>query len=412
MISSAKINWQMPFIMNMLPALMALTLFAIPISSTAKSICIPLVVFYVIAHPEYRQDLRRLFAESWCKAAFLIFLLSLLACIWSPATAHDKFLIVEKYSKLLYLPLLVAAFREHKTRMMAIHAFLIAMALTGLLSLITYLGFDSGRPVDFVFRNHIMTGHMMVFASYLCAWLCRQETRMSWRILYGLGIILFTYQTLFISTGRTGYVLYALLMVLFVQQHFKWPRQVLFALLLGGSLFALSYSLSPTMHENLKACFTDLENYKKENKNTDIGYRLQFHQFAQHLFLQSPYWGKGTGSFTHFFAQEKPVPSWTHRLLEPHSQYWLLAVEFGALGFAALLFFLVSLLNAILRLPTLRSVALALLLPFILGNFFDSLLLYSGSGYFFLSFMALCLAEGYWTRNSPTRLSYCERSQV
>ena len=63
------------------------------------------------------------------------------------------------------------------------------------------------------------------------------------------------------------------------------------------------------------------------------------------------------------------------------------------LGVLALLLFFGSLLVASGSLTTLRPLAYAVLLPFIAGNLSDSLLFYSGTGYFFILFMALCLGE-------------------
>jgi len=46
-----------------------------------------------------------------------------------------------------------------------------------------------------------------------------------------------------------------------------------------------------------------------------------------------------------------------------------------------------------MRLNGTRPWALAMMLSFVVGSVTDSLLFYSGSGYFFILFMALCLSE-------------------
>jgi hypothetical protein len=53
----------------------------------------------------------------------------------------------------------------------------------------------------------------------------------------------------------------------------------------------------------------------------------------------------------------------------------------------------VALISASRRLEVMKPFAFALLMPFIIGSFTDSLLFYSGCGYFFLALMALCLGE-------------------
>ncbi len=103
--------------------------------------------------------------------------------------------------------------------------------------------------------------------------------------------------------------------------------------------------------------------------------------------------GNGSASFQYLYHEENPIPARGRELLEPHSQYWLIAAEWGILGLAALTFFFAGLWIACWRLKTMRPLAMAIFLPFVLACYTDSLLLYSGTGYFFLMMMALCLGE-------------------
>ena len=301
--------------------------------------------------------------------------------------------MIGKYSKLLYLPILAVGFHDTKTRWWGMHAFLAAMWITSVLSVGQSLGWfgSSGAAADQVFRNHIMTSHMMAFAAYLSAWLFL-KVRTRWRWGYIVLVILFSYQLLFINTGRMGYVTYAVLMVLFFVQTCPWKKAI-GAVLLGTLLLLVGYYQSTTMQTHVQAAITDYRDYHHNHKDSSIGYRLQFHAFARHLFQKHPWLGNGTGSFTASYRQETPVASWSRRLLEPHSQYWLVAVELGVVGMLALLYFLGSLLWASFQLQEMRSLAFAIMLPFMIGNLSDSLLFYSGSGYFFLMGMALCLGE-------------------
>ncbi len=392
MISTIKATRNRWPIESFVPILLAATLFAVPLSSSAKSILMPLALGLLLFAPAYRQDLADLIYKPWCQASLLLFFMALLACSWSPASNHEKILVLEKYTKLLYFPILVVGFRDPNARRTAMYAFLGAMGLTCLFSILKFLGIlhFNGPDPGTVFRNHIMAGHMMGFSAYLSAlFFIRQRGRI--RVIYATLLVLFSYQLLFISSGRTGYVVYLMLMVLLMVQVLSWRKAAL-AILLGLSLVTVSYFNSTVMHERVGTAFSNWQHYQ-ENKNTPIGHRMQFHEFAKNLYQRHPWIGNGTGSFTYSFREEKPVPSWWWTLLEPHSQYWLVAAEFGSVGVLLLLFFFGSLLLASFRLQSMRAVAFALILPFMVGNLSDSLLFYSGSGYFFLLFMALCLGE-------------------
>ncbi len=370
-------------------------LFAAPVSSSAESIFIVLALVFILITPDYRAGLRPLLFSPWCLSGFFLFLFSLLGCTWTSASAHDALVIVGKYSKLLYLPLFVIGFRDRETRLLATHAFILAMLLTCIISLlkvahlINYHGEDPG----YVFRNHIMTGYMMAFAAYLCAFLSI-KTKGKLGLLYGILTLLFSYQVLFLGTGRTSYLIYLVLMVLLMWHVFSW-RQAVVAGLVVCSLFTVIYHESEIMQHRAQEAVSDWNAYHHDGeKNTPVGFRLQFHAYAHTLFNRHPWIGNGTSGFSDTFKREHPVPGWGPVLFEPHSQYWLVAADSGMVGLVLFALYFGCLFLASATKNEARPIAIALLVSFLLGSLFDSLLLYAGTGYFFLLFMALCLAEG------------------
>lgn len=377
--------------------LLAATLFVIPLSSTAKSIFVVLTLSVILVVPQYRQKIRQQFSNGWCWAAVLVFLVAVIASFWSSASVHAILVTIEKYSKLLFLPVFVAGFSAPFARKLGLHGFLLAMVLTCILSIVWMMGWLNLPAVEGggIFRNHIMTGFMMAFAAYVSGFLFIQSSSdLAWmpRVGYLFLTILFTYHVFFINNGRTGYVIYLMLMVLLMIQTFSF-RQAIIGIVFGCSLLAISFYQSPVMQEAIKKAIVDCQMYQKNEKDTNIGYRLQFHDYAHVLWQRSPWFGNGTASFAYSFHKDNPIPSRGGQLLEPHSQYWLMASEFGAFGLCALLLFFISLLIASFRLKTQSALAQGLLLPFIVGNLSDSLLFYSGTGYFFIVLIALCLGE-------------------
>lgn len=376
-----------------IPIWLSLTVFAFPLSSTMQSWCLGIALLNIMSIAEYRGDLVRLFSSTWFKATLFLFSLALIACLWSPASLSLIAKVFDKYIKILYLPILVVGFQNPKTRELSIHAFLLAMLITCGMSILKYHGYLQSFNInpDHVFRNHIITGFLVSFATYL-SFLFSYRQRGYTRITYGLLAMVFTYQVLFINGGRTGYVLYLLLMLILVLQISTW-RQAIAGILLLGVLFAGSYIASPIMKTRVDSISEQMKQYQENKKDTDIGYRLQFHDFAHKLFNQHPIRGNGTASFGYYFGIEKPRTCRFSNLLEPHSQYWLTAAEFGLLGILSLMFFFMSLLQASQKLNKMKHIAFAIIPTFMIGNLSDSLLFYSSSGYFFILFMALCLGE-------------------
>lgn len=373
------------------------TLLLFPMSSSAKSICLVLSVGTIIFSPGFRADFVSLLSTPWCKAAFLLFAIALIFCLWSPASFAQKSLVVEKYSKLLYLPILVVGFQNITTRQLSFHAFLLAMLITCGLSILKFQGYfhSFAFTPDNIFRNHIMTSFMVAFAACLSFLFCFRQQGYA-RIAYGLLGLVFTYQVLFINGSRTGYIIYLLIMFLLVFQIGTW-RQAISGITAISLLFVASYWSSPVMKMRIDDAVHQIKGYQHNQRDTDVGLRLQFHDYAHKLFNQHPILGNGTASFTYYYDRDRPVDFWvwkTRTLLEPHSQYWLVAAEFGLLGIAALAYFFLSLLQASWRLNKMKVIACAMILPFMVGNLSDSLLFYSGSGYFFILFMAIFLGEG------------------
>ncbi|MDX2346890.1 MAG: O-antigen ligase family protein, partial [Legionella sp.] len=247
---------------------------------------------------------------------------------------------------------------------------------------------------DLIFRNHIMTGIMVSFSAYLSARFCHQSSNAK-KIAYAALFLLFSYHLLFVNTGRTGYIIYFLLFFIFLIQTCRW-QQILISLAALFIFLPSTYFSSHVIQSRVADSVTQLKDYKHDQKNTEIGFRLQFHTFAYQLFKKHPVLGNGTGSFTYSFSKENPVPFWTKlkgRLLEPHSQYWFIASELGLLGLTIFMLFFVTLLRASLQLNHMKPIACALIIIFLVGNLSDSLLFFSGTGYLFLLIMALCLGE-------------------
>jgi O-antigen ligase len=210
--------------------LLTALLFFDPISKSAKSILLGMLSITIILTPSYRQALLALMKETWFKALVLLLLFAVISCIWSPASLKEQIAILRKYDKFIFLPILVVGFRQTRLSHSGIYAFLLAMLCVCILSIGKKQGmlhFGSSDP-GHVFLNHIITGIMMSYAAYLAALFFVKEKRPS-RYGWALLSLLFSYQIIFVSTGRTGYFLYCLLMVLLVFQFSTW-RQLLIRL--------------------------------------------------------------------------------------------------------------------------------------------------------------------------------------
>lgn len=399
---------------NFMLFFLALVVFFIPLSPTLKSVSIVFATGLVFCMPVYRQRLYFILSQQCSIAAIIVICVALLACLWSVASYKQQYIIVEKYFKLIYIPLFAVGFANKKNRTLGIHVFLLSSLIVCLLSIFkdwNVLHYKSSDPGE-VFHNHIVTGYMMAFAAYL-AGLYTTRTQKLKRIAYLLLALLFTYQVIFVNTGRTGYVVYFVLLALFFVKCLSSKRLFVGLLMYVALLGTVVITIPSPLSTGLTHAVENVYSYKNDDKNTSVGFRLQFHQYAKSLFLSSPLIGYGTGGFSTQFRADNPMPVWGKKLNDPHSQYWFIASEFGLIGIIALSYFFISLLLVSFRLVEMKAILLALLIPFFVANTSDCFLTNTGIGYLFVMFSALCLGEFIEMNDSrSTTLPRCALNQV
>ncbi len=370
------------------PYFLITALFFIPISSSLKSVFIVLSALAILLTPTYRKSLLLVLTQDWCLATIALFLITLVGCLWSSADDHTRLLFIGKYSKLLYLPIFAIGFQRSSNRTIAIYLFLLAMVITCIFSFINY--FNHAQTGGRLFHDHISTGCMMSLAAYLSGLLATKSAGLK-RFLLFLLTLLFSYQVIFMNTGRIGYIIYFALMMMLLVQTLPW-KYALVGLVAFCTLFAFCSYQSTTLQNRFQQAITDWNHYQQGEKESSVGMRLVFHSHAKSMFLSSPWIGHGTGSFSRSYQKINTAAGYSN-IMEPHSQYWLIASEFGLLGLIVLVYFFCILFINACRLHEMKPVMLGMLICFFLSNVSDSQLLHSDMGYLFIVFSGLCLGE-------------------
>lgn len=372
--------------------LLILSIFSLPLSVSLRSIFLGLATTGFFLSPALYTDFKKFFRQPWCKALLLFLLIIMTSALFGESAWKVKFSMAHKYLKLLYIPLIAIYFQQTDILKKAVHAFLFAMLVTFMASLyfICFSASPSLVEVDGIFQNHILTGYYMAFAAFFSVIYAR-ESRGKLRMLYCLLCLLFSFYTLYINTGRTGYETYSVLFLLFFV-HSVPLRKLPLTLCLALSILSIFAWNSPSFKTGVRNIMQNARDFNAGNKNTSIGYRIQFHQYAKQLFISSPLWGLGTGEFAARFHKDNPVPQWGDHLLEPHSQYWLTATENGMAGLSALILFFLGLFLHIYKTSENRLILTGLLCTFMLVLFSDSFLILS-PGYFLVLFTGICLAK-------------------
>ncbi|MBL8309155.1 MAG: O-antigen ligase family protein [Burkholderiales bacterium] len=342
----------------------------------------------------------------WCLAA--LYLCIVLSALWSPASGAEKWRHIEKYSRLLYLPIAVALLDSPAWRRRALAAFALAMLLTLALSwLHAAWPFAWARATretlahsHSIFKTYITQGMMMSLLALLACMLAlngrRVFAREAWSSSAYLWFAVALLAAINITTllhGRTGQItLVANVLVVFVFG-LGGRRRIVF-LAAAATVFASLFFTSEQFRTRLNSVSTELQAFREHKAVTSSGERWTYAVVASEIASRGPFYGHGLGSYPAEFCRTIEPKSWCNKgEVRPHNQYLLFAVEQGVFGVAAMLALLVSAGSLALRLGcTDRTMMLGIVVTFAIHSALDSTLWIATEGSFFPLMLGLFAA--------------------
>jgi O-antigen ligase len=359
--------------------------FFIPISTALTNILCPLALLLILAEAQYKQKFNVLRHHPVAVVATLLFVFMLFAMLYSSVSWLEAIQMADKYRELLYISLFILIFRDKKSRVWGLYAFLSAMGITLFLSyLMAITGWQIGKGEAqnaFVFKDYITQSILMALAAYFVAVQGWHERRWLW--LRGIVFLLAIYNIIFLSEGRSGYLVLFCLILLFSYQIYRIRGFIIGSLLLA-ILSVLAYQSSDVLRQRMDRISQGVENYQQGKIITSVELRLEFYRNSLALIEQKPIFGHGTGSFSHEYRKliEKQSTTMT---TNPHNEYLMIAVQWGLIGVALFLYLLyVIWRTAIYHLTEQqRAQAQGLLVTILVGGLVNSLWLDNTEGHIF-----------------------------
>lgn len=334
-----------------------------------------------------------------------LFILALLAvfflgCFYGEATNKESQSALGKMAKLFYLPFLLPLMTEEKWRRRVFLAFFAAMLFTLVLAgakMVFHLPIFLKYTAASIFKNHIDTNLMMAFAAFFVGHYAICDSEWKNRIL---GILLFaamSFYILWMSEGRSGYVIFASLWLLFCWQRFSLKVFVIGVLVLA--LLGTSVMLgSSRFNQRLHSALLDLEQYQQGDTNTSFGARLEYLRESWALTTESRerlLFGFGTGTFKKVY-QDHAEKYHLNSTTNPHNEYMNVLVQWGMVGLFLLLSLFFGMFFLSMELPLLeRYLMQGLVVAIAVGSTANSWLMDFTPGYFFVV-MAAC-GFGAWS---------------
>lgn len=362
---------------------------SIPVSTALDGVLFVLVLLAWAASGAVREKLAALRANPAALAALAFLGLLMLGVAWSP-DVREGWYYMGKYKDLLLIAALGGFFFTAREKALALSAFLAAMALSLVLSYAIWLGFSpfEGKYLrapdnPTAFKLHITHGILMSLAAFLAGIRALRETRRAWRIAYAAGALLAAFNVLFMIAGRTGYVVFAALLLYFCAAHWRW-RGLAFAGLAGAAVIAAGYLAQAPLFGRSVTAAAELQQWRAgRGHETSTGLRMNYYKTTVSIIRDAPVFGVGTGGFVGAYSTKvrgTDLPESNN----PHNQYLLTTAQLGIVGLAALLAMFALMWRQAGRLePDAALAARALVLTIAVGSLLNSLLIDHTEGLLF-----------------------------
>jgi len=323
--------------------------------------------------------------------ALLLYLCFIVGLSYGDVPSAEAFSILMKYRELFFIPLLSCFFTNERYRIWAWKAFIIASVLTLLGSYLMDFGImEMFRHKAFTLKSRITHGIFIAFFMFFCVHKVFDNKKyVGWYLVL---LIFGVYNLFFLVDGRTGQLVFMVLIPLLAVQRFG-KKGLLVSMSLLIIFLALYFSFSDKsvrIHEGLDNTRAYI-NHQSEKRPTSMGIRYKFWENSLKLVAEKPWLGHGTGSF----AQEYQRVTGAHldNRKNPHNEFLLIAVQFGLLGFLTYSGFLFSQYYCSRTLPDPEKwLAQGLLLTLIITSLFNSPFLDHTEGHWFAAMIALCFA--------------------
>lgn len=324
--------------------------------------------------------------------AFLLFVYFLFGISYSSASFGEAFRIVGKYRELILITFLIPFVAEEPFRKRALSAFVTASVITLISSYILFFCFHfdlvSYTPEDSPsIKSRITHSLFISFFAFYCAHRATEKN-----VYFKYWIVLFlasVHNLFFIVPGRTGQLIFLLLLVLFSLQRFS-KKGVFLSILAGAVFLALFLSFSDKAERILDGFSNTYQYFQSDldDTSTSMGKRLTFWKYTSYLIAEKPWFGFGTGSYA--MEYERIAPRTDFMPGNPHNEFLMITAQLGTGGLFLFLGLLASMLLHSLKLTgEPRWIAQGVLLVLVINSLFNSTFLDHTEGHWFACLIAL-----------------------
>ena len=333
-----------------------------------------------------------------------------LSVFWSGADTPTAWHWVDKYKKLLLIPLAAPFFYQRKHKLLALKVIFGSLLLGLSVSYLNFFGFTSigdCPSCGSTMRNYITLGVLNCLLFIISSVFSYVAKTSSHKIFFLSVAIAAALNVALVLPSRTAQLLLLALIVclpaaVWIFDRHAGRKKIYLALISTLAIVSIFFAaIFLNQESRLGDSFKKISVYKKESfvsndSAVSVDVRFEFYRKTLSLIVERPLLGWGAG------GQEPELKRLSEQgvtanerfvFANPHNEYLTWAVQTGLLGLACFLCWLFILWRQALRIedPGHRLIMIGWLLIFTLGSFLNSFLLDFSEGYMTVLLIAVLM---------------------
>jgi O-antigen ligase len=319
---------------------------SIPISTAGQNIGAALLIISFLLISKNWPQIRKISLQPFAIAGLFMGFILAIGTTWSsasPVVAWGFFLKMRAY---YLIPVFLTIINVGKMRNYVLLGFVIVTSISIILSCAAaWLNYPlfMAIPGDwYIFRTHTYHNFFAALLGImLLSVIILKKIAVKHKIILFLIFLLISYDILFLVAGRTGQIVY-LLMIGLTLILWNWRLGLVTGIIIAASLTIILPKYSTAFNTGLNNAASNLSEYSNGNSNTSIGLRLEWQKNSINLIKERPLLGHGTGSFKGEYARILGSGDQLLSSQNPHNDYLWLGVELGIFGTLSLIALLLA----------------------------------------------------------------------
>ena len=331
--------------------------FLMPLTVSGANAIIVIIVLLWLCSGNYKSKYYEIVSSKLMIASIIFYILHIIGMFWTEDLEWGLHILHKMWYFLLLLPVLYNIVNKEYTKYY-IYAFLVAMALTEILSFLIWFEVIDEFGRAFVdnptpFMSHVSYNPFLAFAIYLVVHeiLFNKELKRLMLGLYSFFSITMAIN-MFITGGRAGQIAFFFMMMILIIQYFKGKRikALIAILILLPGTFLAAYQTSDFFHQRIDEGIHEMtihfQNFGEHNHHdsssyyhrTSVGLRILFALNSWDIIKENPLLGVGTGDFPKSYKKINEKNSFgAPETSNPHNMYTLVLAQLGAVGLLSML---------------------------------------------------------------------------